>query len=178
MIVESKVKKSRTVSFRIPEDMISEIEKEAKTNLTSTNILVNQILHYYVTWERHRQKMKMYPVSEEILRDIMNNTKDSQMNNVVDLVFNFIRELALITKKEFDLNSSIQVMKEYCNTFGISFDDSETSEKHIFTIRHNMGKNFSLLFEKLFERIIWDFKKEKIECESTKSCIVIKTKKF
>ena len=177
VLVEIKPKKTRTVSLRISEQSISELEKESKTNLVSTNVLINQILHNYITWDRYRQKMKMYPVSEEILRVIIKNTKESEMSQLVDLVYSSIRESALMMKKKFNLKSCLQVIKEYCNMFGITFDDSISSEKNIFTIRHNMGKNFSLLFEKLFEKIFWDLQKTRIvDCQSTETCIVVTIK--
>jgi len=177
MLVDSKPKKTRTVSLRVSEISILELEKESKTNLVSTNVLINQILHNYITWDKYRQKMKMYPISEEILRAIVKNTKESEMGPLVDLVYTSIRESALMMKKKFNLKSSLQVIKEYCNMFGITFDDSISSEKNIFTIRHNMGENFSLLFEKLFEKIFWDLQKIRIDdCQSTETCIVITTK--
>lgn len=177
LLVEPNPRKTRTVSLRMPEKTISEIEKESETNLVSTNTLINQILHNYIEWDRHRQKMKMYPISEEILRAVLKNTKDSEISKMVDLVYGSVRESTLIMKKKFDFKSCLQVIMEYCNMFGIVFDSSTSSEKNIFTLRHNMGKNFSLLFEKLFEKISWDLNNVRIDtCQSTETCVVITTK--
>lgn len=121
--------------------------------------------------------MKMYPVSEGILRIMLAKSKELENGELVDLIFDSIRECSLITKKRFDFGSCLQVIKDYCNMFGIAFDTSTSSEKNIFTVRHNLGKNFSLLFEKLFEKIMWDLGKARIiDCQSTKTCIVITTK--
>lgn len=119
----------------------------------------------------------MYPVSEAILRVMLAKSKEAENGELVDLIFDSIRECSLITKKRFDFGSCLHVVKDYCNMFGISFENSSTSETDIFTVRHNLGKNFSLLFEKLFEKILWDLGKTRIiDSQSTKSCIVITTK--
>jgi hypothetical protein len=168
---------TRTLSLRIPEQILSDIEKEAKTNLVSTNVLINQVLHNYINWDRHSKRMKMYPISESILRIMLQKSKELEDGKLADLIFDSIRECTLITKKRFDFDSCLQVLGNYCNMFGITFDNVTSSGKSIFTIRHNLGKNFSLLFEKLFEKILWDLGKARmVDCQSTRTCIVVTTK--
>ena len=52
----SNSKKTKTVSFRIPEHIIAEIEKDAKSELSSTNTLINKILLHYVSWDKYQQR--------------------------------------------------------------------------------------------------------------------------
>ena len=68
--LESK-SKTRTVSFRVPENILNDIEKEAKTKLVSTNSLINKILLQYVQWDKYEERMKMYPLPEESLQHIL-----------------------------------------------------------------------------------------------------------
>jgi hypothetical protein len=92
--VESKIK-TRTVSFRIPEDVINEIEKVAKTKLISTNGLINQILTQYISWDRYEDRFKMFRVPEESLQHILLHLDEVRRGEAVDIIYNIIRDWTL-----------------------------------------------------------------------------------
>jgi hypothetical protein len=95
---ESK-ERTRTVSFRVPENILTEIEREAKTKLGSTNSLINKILLQYVQWDRYEERMKMFPLPAESLQHIIEHLDDVRRGEVTDIIFNVIRDWALISKK-------------------------------------------------------------------------------
>ena len=49
-VMESNLKKSRTVSFRVPDNLIADIEKEAKTSLISSFSIFNSL---YANFPNH-----------------------------------------------------------------------------------------------------------------------------
>jgi len=173
-VIKSKIKKTKTVSFRIPESIMSEIERDAQSQLVSTNILINQVLHHYVVWERYRQKLKIYPVGIEVITELLDNLNDSEISEAADLIYDSVRDYSLVMKKKFDLTSCIECIKTYCNLFGICYEDS--SGNQVFSLRHGMGKKFSLILVKLFEKIFWDLEKVRTDSQITNSCVVIKPK--
>lgn len=88
--MEANSNKSKTVSFRVPEDIITEIEKEAKTKLVSTNVLINQILHEYVVWYRYKQKIRTFPIPEDSLSHFLECLNESQRNEAVEIAYSSI----------------------------------------------------------------------------------------
>jgi len=166
--------KSRTVSFRVPENIIVEIEKEAKVNLTSTNVLINQILSQYVSWDKYEHRMRLFPIPEDDLHYILETFDESQRKQAVEITFNSIRDWALISKKKFDIHSCLEVMQDYCRMVGISIEDNVSSGIRTYVIRHNMGKNISCFVSELAEKIFWDLVKIKINTQSTNSTVIIK----
>ena len=168
------MKKSRTVSFRVPEDIISEIEKEARTNLISTNVLINQILLQYVSWDKFEHRMKMFPVAEDVLHYILDNLDESQRKEAIDITFNAIRDWALISKKKFDIHSCLQVLEDYCRMVGISVEESTSSGTRSFVIRHNLGRKASTFIEELVEKIFWEIVKIKVDFDSTSTTVIAK----
>ena len=169
-----KMKKSRTVSFRVPEDTILNIEKEARTNLTSTNVLINQILLQYVSWDKFEHRMKMFPVAEDLLHYILDNLNESQRKEAIDITFNAIRDWALISKKKFDIHSCLQVLEDYCRMVGISVEESTSSATRTFVIRHDLGRKASTFIEELVEKIFWEIVKMKVDFDSTSTTIIAK----
>ncbi len=103
--MEDKVK-TRTVSFRISEDLIAEVEKDAKTKLISTNALINQLLTQYVSWDKYEDRIKMFRVPEESLQHILLHLDKVRRGEAVDIIFNIIRDWTLVSKKKFDIHTS------------------------------------------------------------------------
>lgn len=167
-------KKSRTVSFRVPENIIAEIEKEAKRNMTSTNVLINQILHQYVEWDRFEHRMKMFPIPEDDLHFVLGMLDDTKREEAINITFNSIRDWALITRQKFDIHTCLQVLEDYCRMVGFTIEENVSSGFRSYVIRHNMGKKISLFIEELAKKIFWELIKIKVSCETTNSTVIVR----
>lgn len=171
-VVDSKTK-TRTVSFRVPEDTIRDIEREAKIKLVSTNVLINQILSKYVTWDKYEHKMRMFAIPEEVFHNVIEGLNDTRRRETVELAYHGIRDWALLSKKKFDIHSCLQVLEDYCRIVGISVDENTSAGIRSFVIRHNLGRNLSLFISELVEKIFLDLVKIRVDSQITNSTIVI-----
>jgi len=169
--VESKIK-TRTVSFRIPEDVINEIEKVAKTKLISTNALINQILTQYVSWDKYEDRIKMFRVPEESLQHILLHLDEVRRGEAVDIIFNIIRDWTLLSKSKFDIHSCLETLEIYCKMAGVSVEDRNSSGVRSFVIMHNLGQNASILISDLVRKIFWELTRKKTDIESTKTTVI------
>lgn len=174
LVMESNLKKSRTVSFRVPDNIIGDIEKEAKTKLISTNSLINRILLQYTSWGKYEERMRMYPVPKESLQHILEHLDELRRNEAVDIIYNSIRDWTLISKKKFDINSCLQVLEEYCRMVNVIVEDTVTSGKRTFVIRHNLGRKVSYLISELVAKIFWDIVRIKVDSEITNTTVIAK----
>lgn len=166
-------KKTRTVSFRVTDEIISDIEKEAKRMMISTNVLINQILQQYVTWDKFEHRMRMFPVPEENLFYILDNLDEKHRNEAACLTFNSIRDWALLTRKKFDIHSCLEVLEDYCRMVDISIEENASSGTRSYVIRHNMNDQISLFIEDLARKIFWELAKINVDCQSTKTTVVV-----
>ncbi len=172
--MEFDSKKSRTVSFRVPDEIILEIEKEAKTMLVSTNVLINQILRDYVRWHRYKQKMRTFPIPEEAMSHFFECMNESQRNEAVEIAYNSLRDWTLVSKKKFDLHSCLESLEDYSRIAGVSVEDSTVGGNHSFIIRHGLGTNTSLFVSLLVKKIFWELKKVNMETQTTKATVISK----
>ena len=173
-MMETGSRKSRTVSFRVPEHLMSEIEKEAKIKMTSTNALINQILTKYVSWDRYEERMRMYPVPKDSFQHILNHLDEIRRGEAVDIIFNAIRDWTLISRKKFDLHNCLQVLEDYCRKVGIVVEEDNSLGFRTYVIRHNLGRNVSCLVSELIKKIFWEIVKVKVETEISKTSVVAK----
>ena len=166
--------KSKTVSFRVSEHIITQIEKDAKTKLISTNVLINQILLDYVSWHRYQKRMRTFPISEEALVYFLDALNESQRNEAIEIAFNSLRDWVLVSKKKFDLHSCLEALEDYCRLAGISVEDTLLSEGHSFVVRHNLSVNASLFISEFIKKVFWEIKKVNVETQLTKTMVISK----
>jgi hypothetical protein len=172
--MENEKRKTRTVSFRVPENIIEDIEKEAKTKLVSTNSLINRILLQYVSWDKYEERIRMYPVPRDSLQHILQHLDEMRRNEAVDIIYNSIRDWTLISKKKFDIHSCLQVLEEYCRMVDVAVEETSSDGKRSYVIRHNLGREVSLLITELVTKIFWDIVKIKVDAEMTNTTVIVK----
>lgn len=171
---ETDLKKSRTVSFRIPDYLISEVEKEAKIKLTSTNALINQILLQYVNWDRYEERIRMYPVPKDSFCHIINHLDEIRRDEAVDIIFNAIRDWTLVSKKKFDLHNCLSVMEDYCKMVEITVEEDNSSGFRTYVVRHELGRNVSSLVAELIKKVFWEVVKVNVDMDITNTSVVAK----
>lgn len=150
-----------------------DIEKEAKRMMISTNVLINQILQQYAKWDKFEHRMRMFPIPEESLFYILDNLDEKQQNEAICLTFNSIRDWALLTRKKFDIHSCLEVLEDYCKMVDITIEENISSDTRSYVIRHNMDNNMSPFIEKLVKKIFWELAKINVDCQSTKTTVVV-----
>lgn len=172
--MENNSKRTRTVSFRIPEHILNDIEKEAKTKLISTNSLINQILLKYSTWDKYETRMRMYPVPHDSFQHILEHLDEIRRGEAVDIIFNAIRDWTLISKKKFDLHNCLQVLEDYCRMVDVTVEEGNSAGFRTYVIRHNLGNNVSCLISELVKKIFWELTKIELDTDITKTTVVAK----
>jgi hypothetical protein len=173
-IEENNPKKSQSISFRLPDHLISEIKKEAKIKLISTNALISQILSQYVNWDRYEERIRMFPVPKDSFQHILNHLDEIRRDEAVDIIFNAIRDWTLVSRKKFDLHNCLSVMEDYCRMVGVTVEEGNSSGFRTYVVRHNLGKNVSCLVDELISKIFWELVKVKVDSDITESTVVAK----
>lgn len=173
-LMENEKAKTRTVSFRVPEYLIEDIEKEARTKIISTNALINKILIQYVTWDKYTERMRMYPVPKDSLQHILSHLDELQRNEAVDIIYDSIRDWTLISKKKFDIHTCLEVLEDYCRMVNVIVEEATSEGKRSYIIRHNLGRNVSDIVAELVTKIFWDILKIKVDIEMTNTTVIAK----
>ena len=63
-------KPTRSTSYRLPEEILNELQTEAQEKNISENVLVKQILEKHVKWDRIEEVVGMIPVPHGLLKII------------------------------------------------------------------------------------------------------------
>ncbi len=125
---ENKTGKTRSITFRLESSVIEELQTEAEYRETSLNVLINQILRRYSSWERYENKMGMISIPKIMLSSIIDETikigkengiedvtifRNTLMKDLSHIAFTFLKDSVLLIKKNYNLISVLEVLEQY-----------------------------------------------------------------
>ena len=152
-----KHEKTRSISYRLPEHIIEELEIEAGQKEISQNVLVKQILEKYIGWEKFSGNVGMIPVPREILRVLGEKMDGEVMNEIIHTITPMIKDWVMFMKGSYDLKRTIESMEQYMRASGMTSDHRIEGDVHHFIIQHNLGIRWSLFTELFLKQIFHEF---------------------
>jgi hypothetical protein len=168
-----KKEKTRSITYRLPERIVEELETEAVQKNISHNVLVKQILEKYVEWERFTEKIGMIPVPKSIISMLGEQMKGEDMDEIISILHPIIKESVLFMKGKYDLKRCIETLEEYMKASGMKSDHRIEGDQHHFIIQHELGMKWSLFTEQLLKEIFHEFEPEKnVRAETTENTVI------
>jgi hypothetical protein len=166
--------KTRTVTFRLPEKLLDELETEAAQKEISQNVLTKQILEKFIQWDRFSDKIGMIPVPNGILTSLGISLESSDINMIVDVLKPIIKDNVLFIKGKYDLKRCIETLEDYMRASGMQSDHRVEGSLHHFIIQHGLGMNWSLLTDQLLKEIFHEFLPDKtVKSQTTETTVIV-----
>jgi len=172
---QQKKETTRSITYRLPEKMINELDGEAKQKKISQNVLVRQILEKYLQWGRYSEKIGMIPVPKEILETLGEELDGRDIDEIINVVFPMIRNTVMFIKGGYDLERCIETLEDYMRASGMNSDHRVDGELHSFIIQHDLGMKWSVFTEQLLTQIFRNFASDKdLKFQTTESTVILK----
>ena len=169
----AKKETTRSITYRLPEKLVSELETESTQKGISQNVLVKQILEKYVQWDRFSSKIGMIPVPKGILEALGGELDGKDIDEIITLMFPMIKDTVLFIKGGYDLKRCIETLEDYMRASGMKSDHRIEGELHHFIIQHELGMNWSFFTEQLLKEIFNQFMPNKnIKFQTTKNTVI------
>lgn len=165
---------TRSITYRLPEKLINELETEASQKNISQNVLVKQILERYVRWDRFATKIGMIPVPKSILKSLGDELDGQDIDEVINLIFPMIKDTVLFIKGGYDLKRCIETLEDYMKASGLNSDHRVEGDVHSFIIQHDLGIKWSVFTEQLLTQVFRSFVPDKeLKFQTTDSTVVL-----
>ena len=171
------IKKKRTsvMSFRLDEDIVEALRQEAEEEEISLNVLANHVFRRYVEWERDAQKTGSIPITKGLLMVLINEIDDKRIEELVRKVGKVIaKEEILYMESNYDLDSFIKWLEARNRTSGFAQKHIVNGRTHEFIIQHDLNMKWSLYMKTLFEVILDDVYKKKVDFNISPATLVFK----
>jgi hypothetical protein len=173
--MQQKKETTRSITYRLPESLINELDSEAKQKKISQNVLVKQILERYIQWDRFSDKIGMVPVPKEILESLGEDLDGKDIDEIINVVFPMIKNNVMYIKGGYDLERCIETLEDYMRASGMNSDHRIDGELHTFIIQHDLGMKWSVFTEQLLTQIFRNFASDKdLKFQSTDSTVILK----
>lgn len=172
---QQKKEITRSITYRLPEKMINELDGEAKQKKISQNVLVKQILERYIQWDRYAEKIGMIPVPKEIIETLGGDLDGRDIDEIINVVFPMIKNTVMYIKGGYDLERCIETLEDYMRASGMNSDHRVDGELHSFIIQHELGMKWSVFTEQLLTQIFRNFASDKdLKFQTTDSTVILK----
>lgn len=185
---KSRKKKTRCITFRLDEGVVEELTKESDQKEVSLNVLVNQILKRYAEWDRYENKIGVIPVPRVMMTKLIDKAlgiaKDSGIINIeemkkqiiteaVEIAYLSLKESVLFMRSDFNLFSVLYILEEYMKVCGLNSEHKfDNGSRHVFTLQHDMGENWSLFSKELLEKIFINLAQVKTNITYTNNTVI------
>ena len=166
---ENDMDKSRefiTMTFRINRKVIESFRRESEKSGISINALVNQVLYHYVEWDSFEPKIGMIPFPKAVLGKIFSEMKEDQIAKLGSTVGkDTAMDMALFMNGHMNVLVFVSWIEARMTNSGFEIVHRVESIKgvHTVTIKHDLGKNWSLYLKIMLESIFADFFKKRTD---------------
>ncbi|HJJ22976.1 MAG TPA: hypothetical protein OQH54_04585 [Nitrosopumilus sp.] len=165
---------TRSITYRLPEKLVNELETEATMKSISQNVLVKQILEKYVQWDRFSNKIGMIPVPKGILESLGGELDGKDIDEIINLIFPMIKDTVLFIKGGYDLKRCIETLEDYMRASGMNSDHRVEGDTHIFLIQHDLGMKWSVFTEQLLSQVFRSFLPDKeLKFQTTDTTVIL-----
>ena len=156
-----KKESTRSITYRLPERLVEELETEAMQKNISQNVLVKQILEKYVDWYRFSEKIGMIPVPKGILQTLGEDMDGKEIDEIINVIFPMIKETVMFMKGGYDLKRCIETLENYMKASGMKSDHRIEGDLHHFIVQHDLGLKWSVFTEQLLTQVFRSFLPDK-----------------
>jgi len=169
-----KKEATRSITYRLPEKLVSELETEATQKSISQNVLVKQILEKYIQWDRFSNKVGMIPVPKGILQSLGDELDGKDIDEIITLIYPMIKDTVLFIKGGYDLKRCIETLEDYIQASGMNSDHRVEGDMHIFLIQHDLGMKWSVFTEQLLTQVFHSFLPDKeLRFQTTDTTVIL-----
>ena len=169
-----KKESTRSITYRLPEKLVAELETESTQRSISQNVLVKQILEKYVQWDRFSNKIGMIPVPKGILESLGVELDGKDIDEIITMIFPMIKDTVLFIKGGYDLKRCVETLEDYMRASGMNSDHRVEGDIHIFLIQHDLGMKWSVFTEQLLTQVFRSFLPDKeLKFQTTENTVIL-----
>jgi len=165
---------TRSITYRLPEKLVNELETEASMKSISQNVLVKQILDRYIQWDRFSDKIGMIPVPKKILIALGDELDGRDIDEIINLMFPMIKDTVMFIKGGYDIKRCIETLEDYMQASGMNSDHRIEGDLHTFLIQHDLGMKWSVFTEQLLTQVFRNFMPDvDLKFQTTENTVIL-----
>jgi hypothetical protein len=149
-------KKTSTITFRVDGELEKILRQESESKGISLNVLANKIFREYTEWHRYMKSFGTIVMSRDAFKLVLDELDEKNLASLaVKIGERAPREFILFKWKDLNPDSVTSFMKMFFDHCGYGkYDHQIRLDRHIFSIRHDLGIKGSLFLKAYIEAVI------------------------
>lgn len=166
--------KPRTITFRLDEQTLEFLRRQALEQKTSLNTLVNQIFAKYLEWDSFAQKYGFLNFPNDFYKGIVESANEELLRQNASLAGKRLRDYLLFTFKRADTDAFLNSLKlagRYGGLGSFAFEQQQSLCKVV--VHHNLGKKHSLYVGAALEEAVTTIVGSRPKSEVTEASVIL-----
>jgi hypothetical protein len=170
---------SGSVTLRFDNEILNQLRNESNQKRISLNTLASQIFQSHVEYDTYASKAGMVSIPKSLLIKLMEGLGKQEVEDLSKhIAKNEIKDMTLLLRKEYTLSSFLDTIESWIRVSGFPYrrDEDITTDNRTqtFVIQHDMGKRWSVYFDRLFKYVFEDLKLRKYSFDNTDNSVTFK----
>jgi hypothetical protein len=166
---------SGSVTLRFDNGTLHQLKNEADQKRISLNTLASQIFQSHIEYDVYAAKAGMISFPKALLIRLMEGLREHEVEDLSKYIAkNEIKDMTLLLRKAYNLSSFLDTIESWLRVSGFPYrrdEDSIDGHTQTFVIQHDMGKRWSIYFERLFRYVFEDLKIGKYSFDNTDNSV-------
>lgn len=148
MTSDYKSEKTETVTARISKQTLNKLRSYAKSENTTLNSAINQLLSHAVDWDIVAAKTNWIPIPKDILMSYFEKLDDTIIMQVAEDSGKHVpRDMLLAMRGRLDIKEWISILRSRAKASGFHYAEIVEDDHVKFIMKHDMGMKWSIYFQ-------------------------------
>ena len=152
---DSIKRRTRSTTYRLPEDMLQGLDAVAKQEEVSQNVLVKQILDSYLRWDISAAKAGWVVMPRPVLMNIINELDEKKIIKIAsDTAKIRHKGIVLSMQGKYDFDHWVQLIRDRSKKSGFYLKESTSNGKTTLIMIHDLGEKWSIFFKAYYQEML------------------------
>jgi hypothetical protein len=166
---------STSITLRFRNSILQKLRHDAKQKRINVNTLCSQIIGDHAEYGSYASTSGMISFPKSLLIRMMEGLSETEVEKLSEnIAKNEFKDLILLLKGEYSLQSYLDTVEAWLRVSNFQYSyNIDAEKKHKLVIQHDMGKRWSIYFEKLFFHAFYSLNLvgSRLHCEATDNIV-------
>ena len=164
--------KTRPITFRLDQNLIMDLEYEARKKDISVNLLVSITLRNFVNWHSPELSAGFLSFPKTTLIRIMDKLSEDQAKQIGKIHFEKdMQNIILMLRGKYTVETFCDSLESWMKNNNMVFRHTEKDGQHNFVIQHDLNKNWSWYISEFIKDTLEYLTKSKIDMTVTENSV-------
>lgn len=167
--------KTRSMSFRIPEEMADSLETEASMKRISPSNLLVQILSFHNDYLENASRAGLVAFPRPLLVRLMEKLPEKQVVALAEYISrDTITDIMAVLQPDYNVETFLRVIESWARASMMPFRRETRGNLNTIILQHDLSMNWSLYLGNLYKCVIEDLVEKSIKVETTPNTTLIR----